>query len=107
PAMLLPALQANAGHPAAALANRGAEGPWKILAGSHRSAGRQVERHENLAVAQSVQTKSGFVILGVAFWVEHAPVAGACQPFQRRAVKAGAHSVGGQESAQPLADGNV
>ena len=89
------------------LSDSGAEVAREILARGHRAAALKSHRQEDLAIAQGMQSKAVFVVLGEAGGVENLAAAGSGEMFQGETRKAGAHAVGGQKSAQPLAHGDV
>ncbi len=101
PTMVLPALQADAGDPAGALADGRRQPLWEVLPGGQRLAAPETERNEDLAKSELVQPQAVLVVFGERVGVED-PASFGGQPFERRAGESGAHAVGGQESSQQL-----
>ena len=81
--MALPALECNARHPSAALANGRAEVSRKVLAGRRRSGGIQLDGDKHLAIPENMQPVAVFVVFGQGFGVEDASLMDFAHPFQR------------------------
>ena len=105
--MALPALECNARHPSAALANGRVEVSRKILACRRGDGGIQLDGDKHLSKPKSVQPVAVIVVFGQGFRVEDASLMDFAQPFQRGARKTGSDAVGGQKPVDPLAHGDV